>query len=205
MAHQPNAPPAESLDHFQQTPGFANLLASPLYHAVPPFEHADGIQAPNGDLQNALFQRTFRTLESIAHCISLSLVTVPEPPAAIPGTDVDIGPPHHMYLIAFGSAGISGRPGKAHGGALSALLEEVAWTCSEREQQRCGSQATRVGVRLEVEFKKPVNVPGDYLVRAWVAAKERRKLWIKGQIVSPDGQEMCVEGMALSIESRASL
>ena len=57
-------------------------------------------------------------------------------------------------------------------------------------------------VKLETSYKKPVRVPGDYLLRCWVTGKEGRKTWVRGELCGSDGREMLAEGKVLCVESR---
>jgi hypothetical protein len=87
---------------------------------------------------------------------------------------------------------------------MAAILDDIINLCAEefQEPQADGTKKPIFTIKLETSYKKAVSVPGDYVVKAWVLKREGRKIWITGQIVSPDRSEVFTERNALCIESK---
>ncbi|KAI9056259.1 hypothetical protein LZ554_001186 [Drepanopeziza brunnea f. sp. 'monogermtubi'] len=105
-----------------------------------------------------------------------------------------------VTVIWFGGA-VAGWPGVTHGGAIATVLDETFGRCAVRWLQ--GS--TGVTANLELNYLKPVQTNGFYVIRAVpsVDAEEkmggpRRKLWVQGRLETTDGR-ICVEGRALFV------
>lgn len=85
-----------------------------------------------------------------------------------------------------------GPPGFAHGGALSAVLDEalgaVAWA----------SGYPVVVARLTVDFRRMVALGTDATLEARVDHVEGRKVMTRGRLTAPDG-EVLAEGKAICV------
>lgn len=76
-----------------------------------------------------------------------------------------------------------GFPGRIHGGILATVLDEaMGWALACEERWMC------VTVKIEIAYRKPVEVGGSYRVEAWAADAPRRRLWrAHGRIVDTSG------------------
>jgi acyl-coenzyme A thioesterase PaaI-like protein len=76
-----------------------------------------------------------------------------------------------------------GAPGLAHGGVVSAAFDEALGAL----QVFFGEPA--VTGALQTEFRRPVPVASVLHLRAWVEARDGRKLWVsaEGRLDAPDG------------------
>lgn len=89
------------------------------------------------------------------------------------------GPPHH-----------------AHGGAISAVLDEcmgkVAWVRGYKA----------LAAKLSVSFVKPVPLGQPVTARAWVERSDERKVHLRSELLLDDGGVLLAEGTALFIVPR---
>jgi acyl-coenzyme A thioesterase PaaI-like protein len=83
-----------------------------------------------------------------------------------------------------------GAPGRLHGGALSAVLDEALGRLAYVE---FGGDC--VTASLTVAFKAPA-APGDFRVAARRTRREGRKMWVSGEIA---GETVVAEAQALFI------
>ena len=87
-----------------------------------------------------------------------------------------------------------GPPKHAHGGALSALLDEIMGTA-------CWHSGHMVlAANLSVDFRRPVPLGVPVEVRARVTDKQGRKVFTSGEIRLPDG-ELATSARGIFIES----
>ena len=107
-----------------------------------------------------------------------------------------IEPWEYCFLLSFGS-GIDGKPGRAHGGLSSLLLDQMTGTVSTQISM-ISAPAT---VKSSTEFKAPIDTPGVVLCRGWAVKRERRKTWAKALIEDGQGRELAT-GEALLIDAR---
>ena len=84
----------------------------------------------------------------------------------------------------------AGGPGLAHGGALAAYFDELMGFVA------VAHRAPGVTARFEIDFLKPVRIGSPIRGEAWLARRERRKLWTEGAGRDDDG-DVCVEARAL--------
>ena len=88
-----------------------------------------------------------------------------------------------------------GPPRHAHGGCLSAVLDEAmgaaAW---------CAGHPV-VAAKLEVDFRRAVPLGVPLTVEAWVSSSEGRKVWTESELKLPDGN-VATRGRGLFIEKR---
>lgn len=115
-------------------------------------------------------------------------------------------PPVGMGLMFYGESATSivasvildarheGPPGHVHGGFSASLIDEAmggaVW--------RAGFQG--VAANLNVNFRLPVPLGVEVVVRGWVERVEGRKIFTAGSVTLPDGQT-AVEGRGLFIEA----
>jgi acyl-coenzyme A thioesterase PaaI-like protein len=202
----PYTPPPLTFQHFHQNPHLSALLSSPLYHSIEPFTHISTRGTPQHLVRNEFFMSTLSSPIGISHCVNLRLKSPPLiPPSPSPSSNIsDLGPPHALWLLALGAPGLSGKPSTAHGGALSAILDETLTRTAELHQQpgADGVRAHVYTVNLESTYRKPVSVPGDCVVRAWVVRREGRKCWVRGSVGSADGGEVFTEGIVFCIQGK---
>jgi acyl-coenzyme A thioesterase PaaI-like protein len=89
-----------------------------------------------------------------------------------------------------------GPPGHAHGGALTAVMDEcmggVAWAAGRRA----------LLARIEVDCRKPVPLGTRCRVEARVERAEGRKVWCASRLILPDGT-IAAESRALFVEPKA--
>lgn len=88
-----------------------------------------------------------------------------------------------------------GPPGHAHGGALSAILDEAmgaaAW---------CAGKAV-LAAKLEISFRAPTPLGAELIIAARVVRQDGRKVFVESEVRLPGGR-VCVEGKGLFIEAR---
>lgn len=91
-------------------------------------------------------------------------------------------------------AALEGPPGYAHGGSLTALLDEAmgasAWYAGYRV----------LAVHLSADFKRPVPVGAEIRVTAQVERREGRKVFTTGAILLPDGT-LAVSGSGIFVDA----
>ena len=85
-----------------------------------------------------------------------------------------------------------GPPGHAHGGAVSAVMDEALGAAAWGE----GHQV--VVARLSVDFRAMVPLGTDAAFEAWVERVEGRKVHTRGRLLAPDGR-LLAEGQALCV------
>lgn len=89
---------------------------------------------------------------------------------------------------------------------MAAILDEVMGLCCG-EHVRSDGRETRGGMftaRLEMQYRAPVSVPATVVARAWVARRERRKLFARGQVVDTEGKVLTeAEGLWVVTERKA--
>jgi acyl-coenzyme A thioesterase PaaI-like protein len=114
---------------------------------------------------------------------------------------------------------LASHEGVSHGGMVSTLLDEVMGSLVVTRRQNAQvvgevDDVSTMTARLEVDFVKPVRVPGVVIIRAWVEEEVGRKIWVRGEILSEldgvdeedaggDGTvagEICARGKALFVK-----
>jgi uncharacterized protein (TIGR00369 family) len=88
-----------------------------------------------------------------------------------------------------------GPPGHAHGGCLSAVLDEAMGAAVW-----CAGHPV-VAARLEIDFKKAVPLGRTCRVEAWVVSVEGRKVWADAELRLDDGT-LATRGRGLFVEAR---
>lgn len=88
-----------------------------------------------------------------------------------------------------------GPPGHAHGGCLSAVLDEAMGAAVW-----CAGHPV-VAARLEVDFRKAVPLGVACRAEAWVTAVDGRKVWAESELRLADGS-LATKGRGLYVEAR---
>ena len=101
----------------------------------------------------------------------------------------------HLVGRAWFGPETQGPPGHAHGGAVSAVMDETL-----------GAAAWAVGhkivvARLTVDFRQMVELGTDATFETWVERVEGRKVLTRGRLLSPSG-EVLAEGHAVCVMLR---
>lgn len=130
----------------------------------------------------------------------------PFPELAARESFVSGGPSTHRLRVAYfkrpGDARLLGRawfgpetqgpPGHAHGGAVSAVMDEALGASAWADGHPV------VVARLSVDFRTMVPLGTDATFEAWVERVEGRKVHTRGRLLSPDGRVLA-EGQALCV------
>jgi thioesterase superfamily protein 4 len=88
-----------------------------------------------------------------------------------------------VNILALGK-GLSGHANVAHGGLVSAVLDETMGMAVGFHQSPGMSGYTAF---LNVTFKKPLPTPSVILCRTWLERCSGRKLWVRGRIEDGEG------------------
>ena len=116
------------------------------------------------------------------------------------------GPSTHRLRVAYfkrrGHAGLYGRawfgpetqgpPGHAHGGSVSAVMDEALGAVAWAEGHHV------VVARLSVDFRNMVPLGTDAVFESWVVSVSGRKIHTRGRLTGPDGT-LLAEGEALCV------
>lgn len=70
--------------------------------------------------------------------------------------------------------------------SLAVALHVPSYGVTEDEAESRGKIYT---LQLDVRYRRPVVVPGLLVVRAWCVARDRRKYWMRGQVVQEEEEE----------------
>lgn len=179
----------QSLDFFSQIPWMYNVLTNKTLSLRPLSWQAE----PAWQLET-FFAETLNTERTIPHfCMFKSDTHSAQDPTLI-------------ALIHLG-AGVAGHAGISHGGMISTLLDEIMGSLVAASTQ--GS--AYFTVNLNVDFMRPVAVPGAIMIKATVEAREGRKISIVAELTSvPKGAEggeveVCARGKALFVKPKGTV
>ncbi len=115
----------------------------------------------------------------------------PENPCTTHATYTRVGDRVHVALRL--DERHEGAPGFVHGGALSAVMDDVLgavlWVIAR----------PAVTARLEVDYRRPAFIDQDYVGEAWCERIDGRKLHLRGELRNAEG-EVVAEGAALFLE-----
>lgn len=180
---------AEAIAFFQSLPWAASIIASPRYSL-----RAHPARIPKATTEDAFFAHTLSTPSTIPYFITLvrqDLSTLSDRvPFTLTSSSLSLpvpAEPEVISLISFGSPGISGHPFTAHGGLLTAVFDEIIGVTIAKHVRRGNGMGPTYTARLDTHYKKPVIVPGVYVVSAWGTGHEGRKVTARGQIKDKDG------------------
>lgn len=130
----------------------------------------------------------------------------PFPELAARESFVSGGPSTHRLRVAYfkrpGDAHLVGRawfgpetqgpPGHAHGGAVSAVMDEALGAAAWADGHHV------VVARLSVDFRAMVPLGTDATFEAWVERVDGRKVHTRGRLLAADGH-LLAEGQALCV------
>jgi len=185
--------PEDARNHFLAVDWTKNFVQDPLYKAVPTYSR---VLKDSGE--DHFFSRTVSSPSTIPHLLSLQLDDFKSPPESPPGTfqfkqnhkETTAVPdkPDCIFLLNLGSPGLDGHPGLIHGGMACAILDEMMGLCVMLHHQHIsGPRDSLFTANLNTTYRAPVPTGGDVLVRCWLVARQGRKWYSIGQIVSKDG------------------
>lgn len=171
----------------------SELVVTPVWSRRPKLPHS---------FDDALFSATLRTRDTIRAFVCF-----------YPGPE-DRGAylPRLRALVGLGDL-VAGYAGVSHGGVVATVLDETlsllapaarwdAWLLPPREGGR--GLVGVVTAYLNIQYLRPVAVPGDYLVTVWLVKKEGRKVFVAGKM-EDEGGVAVASAEALFIESREKL
>lgn len=92
-----------------------------------------------------------------------------------------------IYAFVRLGVGAQGPPGKAHGGALAAILDEAMGMVAWRQK------ISVVAAELRVRYRLPTPLWEELIVRSWIEESEGRNSEIRSEITLADGT-VCVQG-----------
>ncbi|KAI5299471.1 hypothetical protein KEM55_002113, partial [Ascosphaera atra] len=130
-------------------------------------------------------------------------------------------------LFAFGEPGVNGHPGTLHGGMTSMLMDETMAMAvdlhlnkAEREQALLPNGKSQqhdllFTAQLDVRFRAPVRTSDVAVLKAWVVAREGRKIFVRAKMLQEQGEQgaggkegrevVCAEAFAVFILATAKL
>ncbi|ETN45506.1 uncharacterized protein HMPREF1541_09338 [Cyphellophora europaea CBS 101466] len=188
----------QDLDFFKTVPSLQQWLGNPHYSVV-----GTSARIPRDDGENDLFAITLKTTSTIPKWL---LVVRDE--AVDPRPDRRDEPPNgsadkpDIILLVNLEQGTNGFKAVAHGGLLSALLDETLSYCVEfARQRRYEAREHLFTANLNIDFRQPVVTPGVAVIKSWVTKVEGRKYWLSGQIEGVEGH-VCVQVKGLWISAR---
>lgn len=94
-------------------------------------------------------------------------------------------------LFSFGD-GLSGYEGLLHGGMTATMMDETLGTINELNKALAKANAlydaSSVTASLSIAFRRPVRVPGEVCITAWVEDIQGRKTNMKCELTGPDDE-----------------
>jgi thioesterase superfamily protein 4 len=179
-------PVPATLSHFASTPWCAKLMADPQLRPIrtPTREPKD----PSSE--DSLLAHTLATPETIRAWQSYYRPPTASNPAAAATAAGEI-----CSLLYFGS-GLDGHPRVAHGGILSALIDEAMAMVAYAHLPTGKHVYTAF---IKVGFRRPVETPGALLLRSWIDERSGgRKMWLRANVEDGEGR-VCAEGEGLFV------
>jgi acyl-coenzyme A thioesterase THEM4 len=189
-----------NLEFFRSIPWCQKVISEEGWTAVP-----TRCRTPKSSTEDSLFAETLQTPDTIPQHLSLVLApAIPLPESYTPSTALPIPAIRTLWCLGIG---LNGFPGIAHGGLLSALLDEqmgmLLTVNSEYASARASPDITEMTVYMNVRYRAPVNTPGVILVDARVEKREGRKTWLRSTIIDAKGVE-CASAESLFVDVPAS-
>jgi acyl-coenzyme A thioesterase THEM4 len=209
-----NSAPSREIDYFNTIPWAKQLLNNSNFRPIPtPSRTIDP-----GTTNNAFFAKTLAPSESIPSPIINWLLLVKESlhtPAEAPkgtigrasGSGDGIVPrsaldSDFVLLLNLGSD-LDGFGGVAHGGLLSAVLDEMFSLVVEYHRQSVSEdRAGLFTMKLTTLFRDKVPTPGQVIVKAWLQAREGRKWLLQGQICD-EKENVLTEGEGIWMSAKS--
>ena len=192
-----------NIEHYSRIPWTAALLQHPDYESVPTYVR---LEKPSGE--DSFFGGIIKTPTTVPFLLCLrkrDLHTLgPRTRQEFPDS------PDVMFLFTLARAGLQGHPDTAHGGFLNVLFDEMmgqTQNCRLPQSEHGGfsSGGTLYTANLNVDFRRPMGLPGTYLYRGWMVGREGRKSWVEGDMVDGEGGgdlKVFAEGRSLWVHVR---
>lgn len=190
------------LDYFKQIPWCAGLLSRPGTKVWHPFSRR--LNPPLGD---GTFFKTLNTPDAIPAFLMFynpptatgagsasptASTSPPTPLSSLAATELSA-------LVALGD-GVTGHPGIAHGGFLTAILDEVLGNVATANREAGVIRGAYMTVSLNTTYLAPVRTPGAVLVTSHIVRQDGRKLLLAGTIKDGDGKVLAKgEGLFLRV------
>ena len=141
--------------------------------------------------EDSFLATTLSTPQGIQHCIAFhdkSAETLSHTPS---------GCIHVLFNLG---KGLCGHPGVSHGGFVAVLIDEsMGFILKLQYPTRSVFTAT-----LEIQYLRPLQIPGCAIAKTWIAKSEGRKMWVDSLLQTPQGEDVA-KGRALFIEPRLRL
>jgi acyl-coenzyme A thioesterase PaaI-like protein len=155
---------------------------------------------PKPSTEDAFFAKALRGKDTISHCLSLCQAS--ELPVLASGSRTSLLPiPKAKSLLRLGEQ-LAGYPRIAHGGLLSALLDEqmgILLTVNHEFATEAGNaEITQMTTGISVRYRRPVELPGVVVVEAEAARREGKRLIIKARLIDEKG--VCAEGEGVWVD-----
>ncbi|KAH0541834.1 hypothetical protein FGG08_003717 [Glutinoglossum americanum] len=188
-----SAPSSETLTHFSSHTWLAPLLADNSLTPIGTFSR----QPKTSSTEDSFISRTLSTPTTIPFW--QSYYRPPQKPTKeTPRTTTSSAPAPTtgtaLSLLSL-STGLDGHPSIAHGGLLSALLDEAMAIVAYIHLPAGKDVYTAY---INVRFVRPVETPGAVVLRAWIEERSAgRKMWVRACVEGEGG--VSVEGAGLFI------
>lgn len=108
-----------------------------------------------------------------------------------------------VYTLYHLGTDTCGHPGIVHGGLTSAMVDEtfgaLLYMLKKHSVIEPGPAFT---AHLEVDFRAPIPAGIEVLCKCWLESTERRKIWVRSQVVDKPGGTVFAEGKALFVNAR---
>ena len=100
-----------------------------------------------------------------------------------------------MVVRAWFGPGTKGPPGHAHGGSITALLDEVMGACAWHSGHKV------LAARLTVHFRRPLPLGSIVMVEGWIERASGRKIITMSHLKNKDGQVVAdADGLFLELD-----
>lgn len=176
-------------------PWFANLIHDPTLKPI----QTPGRQPDHGG-SYALISRTLNTRDTVAACQSFLRVPSPREQRSSAVDDEQPDLKGEMLVFYCLEMGLEGYDGICHGGFLSMAMDHAIGSLA-----RASSGGMNAYTRhLQVDFQRPLYVPGPLLCRTWITKDQGRKLWIRSRMEDERGDSY-ITGEGFFIRSASKL
>lgn len=207
----PTVPPNQSasdsaeLKYFKQIPWCAEILNRPGTTVWYPFSRRPN--PPPGD--GTLFVKTLNTPDTIpAFLMFHGPPTITDAQSASPAASESasnatpspsLAIKELSALVALGD-GVTGHAGIAHGGLLTAILDEVLGNVAAVNREMGMVRGLFMTATLNTTYVSPVRTPGAILVTSQIVQKSERKLLLAGTIKDGSGNVLAkAEGLFVKV------
>jgi len=191
-------PPPATISRFNTVPWVRRYMENTAYKAIPVFS-----RNPNNHGENNYFSKTVNSPTTIPHWLCMmrkDFSTLAEEPrqASQPRVSMLSGPapngqeqapeyPDCVLILELGSD-LNGFPDTVHGGVLCAILDESLSLAVETHRQLTGNGRTELfTAQLNITYRAPVMAPSIVAVKTWLASRQGRKWYMRGQVENEHG------------------